>query len=396
MRGRGTGTGAGTGINRKQFLAGLGMVGVTGAAGPFLAACQSGEDEPDNSDADDSDADEPRGLRHRGVMYQVTEGEWPQTGWDARRMREDLRVIADELHASSVVVYGDGVERLAATATEAAERGLHVWLQPRLADLPQREILYHLAETGRHAEELRRQGAGVHLSVGCEFVLFTPGIVPGGDVLERIDNLMNGNVDPARMSRRLADFIERSAQTGRSVFDGELTYGAAEGDEVDWDLFDIVSVNYYAHHGRRRAAYADDLRPYRRWGKPVAITECGSCTYEGAPESGGMGWDVVDYTTQPPEIADGLVRSEPTQADYLTDVLGVFETLNLYAALVYEFATPDAPHRPDDPRHDEDMAAYSLVKTVWETPDQPGDWHWEPKQAFHAVANHFGRAARRA
>jgi hypothetical protein len=373
---------ASTGINRKQFLTGLGA----GAAGAFLAACESsGEGEKE----DDAPEAASPGLRHRGVMYQVTEGERPETGWDATRMRADLRAIRDELHANAVVVYGDGVERLAATATEAAERGLRVWLQPRLADRPQREILDHLAETARHAEELRRQGASVHLSVGCEFVLFTPGIAPGDHALERIENLTNGDFDPVHLQRSLADFIDRAASTGRSAFDGRLTYGAAEGDEVDWDLFDIVSVNYYAYHARRREAYADDLWCYRRWDKPVAITEFGSCPYEGAPQAGGMGWDVVDYTTQPPTIDASLVRSEEAQATYLTDVLTVFETLDLYAALVYEFVTPDAPHRPGDPRHDEDMASYGLVKAIWETDESPGAWRWEPRQAFHAVADHF-------
>jgi hypothetical protein len=104
-----------------------------------------------------------------------------------------------------------------------------------------------------------------------------------------------------------------------------------------------------------------------------------------------MGWQVVDYTTRPPTIAEGLVRSERAQAAYLTEVLGAFESLELYAAMVYEFVTPDAPHRPDDPRHDEDMASYSLVKAVWETPEAPGDWHWEPKRAFQAVAERFAR-----
>ncbi|RYJ30621.1 hypothetical protein CU044_0964 [Streptomyces sp. L-9-10] len=305
-------------------------------------------------------------------------------------MRADIRAVKDDLHASSVSVFGDGVERLAATAPEAAERGLHVWLQPRLGDRPEREILEHLAETGRHAERLRRQGARVHLSVGCEFVLYVPGIVPGADVMERIESLLNGTFDPVRMTRRLTSFIARSAAVGRSVFGGPMTYGAAQEDEVDWELFDIVSVNYYAYHARREE-YVRELSAYRRWGKPVAISEFGSCTYLGAPEPGGMGWNVIDHTKRPEEIIGDLVRGERSQAAYITDVLGVFESMGLYAALVYEFVTPDAPHRPE-PRYDLDMASYSVVKTIRERPDDPASaWRWEPKQAFHALARHYGR-----
>ncbi|WP_447038406.1 abortive phage infection protein [Streptomyces sp. DSM 118878] len=375
----------GEAISRARFIAGAGAVAAAGAlagAAPAAAGGDAAKGRP--------------GLTHRGVCYEVGDGEHPATGWSARRMRADMRTIREDLHASSVSVFGVGVERLAATASEAAGRGLHVWLQPRLADVPHRDILDHLAETGRQAERLRRRGASVYLSVGCEFVLFVPGIVPGANAVERVENLLKGNFDPEKMVRRLRDFIERAARTGRSVFHGPLTYGAADGDDVDWTLFDLVSVNYYGYH-RDRAGYVADLAPYRRHGKPVAITECGSCTYEGAPQDGGMGWrEAVDYTKDPPEIVAGLRRSERTQATYLMDVFGAFESMDLHAALVYQFVTPDEPHRPHDPRHDLDMASYGITRTVWKRPDDPAaGLRGEPKEAFHALARHFERAARR-
>ncbi|MFF1380692.1 abortive phage infection protein [Streptomyces sp. NPDC058308] len=382
---------SGGGISRARFLAGAGA-GVLGArvlgAGALGALGAVGGAAP-------AVARGRRGLAHRGVGYEVGDGESAATGWNAARMRGDLRAIRHDLHANTVSVFGTGVDRLAATASEAAERGLNVWLQPRLADVPHRDILDHLAETGRHAERMRRHGADVHLSVGAEFVLFVPGIVPGDNALERVENLLKGNFDPEKMVRRLREFIARAAKTGRSVFRGPLTYGAAQDDDVDWSLFDVVSVNYYAYH-RTRAAYVKELTPYKRWGKPVAITECGSCTYAGAPKDGGMGWhEAVDYTKEPPEITGDLKRSERTQAAYLLDVFDVFESMNLHAALVYDFVTPDAPHRPEDPRHDLDMAGYSITKTLWKRPDDPAaGWHWEPKESYRALARHFERAAR--
>jgi hypothetical protein len=119
-------------------------------------------------------------------------------------MRTDVRAIRRDLHANSVKITGHGLDRLTATAVEAAELGLNVWLEPTLGDVPEAEILDHLAETGRLAERLRRQGAGVHLSVGCEFVLFVPGIVPGDTVLERIANLLNGTSTRSTWSGRCA------------------------------------------------------------------------------------------------------------------------------------------------------------------------------------------------
>ncbi|MGW6526887.1 abortive phage infection protein [Streptomyces venezuelae] len=343
-----------------------------------------------------ADAGDRKGLRYRGVCYEVGDGEGPATAWSAGRMRRDVRAIRHQLHANSVSVYGTGVDRLAATASEAAERGLHVWLQPRLADVPERDILDHLAETGRHAERMRRQGARVYLSVGCEFVLFVPGIVPGDDAVERVQNILKGNYDPERMVRELRRFTGLAAKTGRRVFRGPLTYGAAHDDDVDWSLFDLVSVNYYGYHGSRRG-YVKDLSPHTRWGKPVAITECGSCTYEGAPQDGGMGWyESIDYSVEPPVITGGLKRSERAQAAYLSDVFDVFESMDLHAALVYQFVSPELPHRPDSPRHDLDVASYGLVKALRKRPDDPeSPWHWEPKESFRALAHRFEHAGRR-
>ncbi|MGW8829007.1 abortive phage infection protein [Streptomyces massasporeus] len=374
------GTRQAKGISRAQFLAGAAAVGAAGVAGPARAA----------------QASRGGGLRRRGVVYTVGAGETPGTAWSARRMRHDIRAIRDELRADTVDVTGDGVERLTKTAAEAAERGLHVWLQPTLGDAPQRDILEHIAETGRFAERLRRHGASVDFSVGCEFWLFVPGILPGETVLERIEHLQNGTVDWPRMRRRLAEFTVRAAKVGRSVFRGNLSYAAAQSiDAPDWSLFDIVGIDYYAHFDQP-SDHVRELGQYLKWGKPLAITEFGTCAYVGAPETGGMGWDIVDYDKEPPEIKGNPVRSERVQADYVGGLLDVFASMGLYAAMAFEFISPDAPHRPDAPRLDLDMASYALTKVIRDRPDDPASgWHWEPKEAFRAVARRYGAAGHR-
>ncbi|MBK3635272.1 abortive phage infection protein, partial [Streptomyces sp. MBT97] len=137
-------------------------------------------------------------------------------------------------------------------------------------------------------------------------------------------------------------------------------------------------------------------RRHLRWGKPLAVTEFGTCAYVGAPDSGGMGWDVVDHDKDPAEIKGRLVRSERTQADYVAGLVDVFEAMGLYAAMAFEFVTPDAPHRPGDPRHDLDMASYAITRTVENRPGRPEcGWHREPKEAFHALAHRYAAAATR-
>jgi hypothetical protein len=120
--------------------------------------------------------------------------------------------------------------------------------------------------------------------------------------------------------------------------------------------------------------------------------EFGACTFEGAPEQGGMGWNVVDYTKEPPEIKGDLIRSERTQARYLAGALDAFESMNLYSALAFTFVTPEAEHHPE-PRYDLDMASYAIVKPIRDRPGDPAsDWHWEPKEAFHTLARAYGRS----
>ncbi|MCE0538973.1 hypothetical protein LWF15_26085 [Kineosporia rhizophila] len=362
-------------ITRGQLLRGAALAGLAVTSTPAVAQAW-----PGSADAKGKRRDVP----FRGVTYGVNSGESPTTGWEARRMRSDMKAIRERLHANTVAVMGDGVERLSATATEAAERGLTVFLQPRLGDVPEAEILEHLAESGRVAEQLRKDGAWVRLSVGCEFWLFVPGIVPGENALERVQNLLKGNFDAVHMSRELQRFIGLSARTGRRVFKGRLTYGAAEDDEVDWKLFDLVSVNYYSHH-RKRRDYLRDLRTYQAHGKPVIVQEFGSCTFVGAPEAGGMGWNVVDYEKDPAEVPARIVRSEKVQADHLVRLYDVFAEAGIHAATVYDFVSPDSQHNPTEPRYDYDTASYSIVKAV----GQGKNWHWEPKLAFHALSRRW-------
>jgi hypothetical protein len=362
-------------LTRAQFLART-AAAVAGATLPWAAAERA------------PGAAVPRRLAHRGVGYEVADGATPDTSWNARRMRSDLAAIADDLHANSVSVFGDGVQRLTATAEEAAQRGLHVWLQPRLGDVPRKDILDHLGEAGRQAEQLRRQGASIDLSVGAEFVLFVPGIAPGADAVERVHNLLSGRYDPERLQRRLRAFIADAAKVGRSSFGGRLSYAAAEDDVVDWRLFDVVGIDYYSNLPRR-SQQLHALRRYTRWGKPVAIAEFGACTYKGAAARGGLAWDVLDASGE--RLRGQLVRSERAQARYIVGLLRTFEAAGLDSATVYQFVTPDAPHRRE-PRSDLDMASYAIVKPIWATRDRPTPrWHWEPKEAFRALAREFAR-----
>ncbi len=342
-------------MDRAQFLrraAALGLVTTVGSAGQAFGA--------------------GRRLKLKGVAYDCGTGflgDDSRVRWSRDLMGGEVRAIEERLRANWVSVYGSNVERLVETATEVHRRGMAVSVQPRSFDEPQEDAVAKLREVAIAAERLRRRGGPeVILVVGCEFMLFTPGIVPGADFFERVAYLTAGEFDMAELQRKFRAFTAQMVKVARRNFHGRITYGAAHDlEDVDWSLFDIVGLDYYSYH-EDPAGHTKELAPFRRWGKPILVLEFGCCTFTGAPELGGMGWDIVDYSGPEPVIPPQYVRDEQAQADHLVNMLEVFADEDFLGASMYTFISPDAPHRPNDRPHDEDMAAFSLCKGPGRTP----------------------------
>jgi hypothetical protein len=338
----------------------------------------------------------PTGLTHRGMTYDTgwgaATGELSREVWQPAFMEREIAAIRDDLHCTSISVFGTDLGRLRAAATAAADVGLDVWIQPRLTYAPRVDTIEHMAEAARTAEELRRQGASVTLTLGTEHLLFAGEIIPGETFDERVQTLVTtGERYPVYLERVNA-LLGDAVVSVRSIFGGPVTYGAEAEEALDtnWSIFDIVGLNYYMT-AENRATYVDGLRAFRRFGKPIVVTEFGSTSYEGANEAGGMGWDIIDWSKNPPEILPGYVRNEQVQADYIAELLAVYEAEQLHGAFVYTFME-QAPHLPEDPRYDYDMASYGIVK-IYEDGSEKSysqTGYWEPKLAFHEIARIYG------
>lgn len=82
------------------------------------------------------------------------------------------------------------------------------------------------------------------------------------------------------------------------------------------------------------------------------------------------------------------MRSEETQATYLMELLDIFEAEMVRGAFVYTFLE-ESIHSAD-PRYDLDMASFGVVKLVsFEATAIENGTYWEPKVAFHALAERF-------
>lgn len=291
--------------------------------------------------------------------------------FDPAAVAREMRVIADDLHCQVVRVSGRDPHRLAVAAERAAQAGLEVWYAPFPVDLTADEMIDLFAEAAGQAESLRRDGAEVVFVTGCEITAFGPGYIEGETYRDRLKAMGAGDVawwtELLRVMPRFNAYLARVAEVVRERFGGRVTYAAGPWELVDWAPYDIVGVDAY------RASYnahdfTDELRARFEYGKPVAVTEFGTCPYRGAGELGGMAW----------AVPEGAVRDEGEQVRYFTELMDVFEAEGVDTALWFTFA---AYNRLGD----DDLGSYGVVTMLDET-------RWRPRELFHAMAARYSRS----
>ena len=348
-------------------------------------------------------------MRRKGVCYDVgreLEGRSWRPDFRPGEVRRELEIIAGDLHCTAVRIQSADLSRLGWAAQVAIDLGLEVWLSPDLWDHDAEDTLAHLVSAAAAANELSRANPGrVFLSVGSELSMFMRGMIPGDTVPERIARPdLDSFLHAEATQRLLNEYLARAVEAVRPEFAGEITYCALPTEQVDWTRFDVAAVDLYRdkpnrpHYGR-----AVQLLRKKAGGRPLVIGEFGCCTYQGAADRGGLGFDITDHGGDQPHINGDYVRDEAEQAREITECLDIFDQGGADTAFVQTFVQPLSPWNPD-PRFDFDLASYSLVrsfasrlselakefpKVPWDTtehgttyPDMP----WEPKESFRAVA----------
>lgn len=339
-------------------------------------------------------------MHYKGITYDVgtvfAGNRSTREEFDPAVMRREIEIIKNDLHCNAVRVCGEDIARLKPTAEYALTHGLTVWFSPLFVEATEEETLTYLAEYAEIAEELRQRFPNILFVVGGELSFYMPGILKGKDSYERMGNfisprgllwhMLTGRRWPGR---RLNAFLTKAVAVVREHFHGQVTYASGPWEKVDWRLFDLIGVNYYRDAQNARW-YRQGLQQYFKHGKPVAITEFGCCTYEGAEAKGAAGWVIVDTSSVRRKVKDGFWRSEDTPAQYLRELLDIYRQEPLEGAFVFNFATYSFPF-DEDPRFDLDMASYGIVKVLSDGkkgityPDMP----WEPKKAFQVVAEQY-------
>lgn len=338
-------------------------------------------------------------MRNYGIVYDTgitADGTSSRKRFEDAVVRRELQIIADDLHATAVRVTGDDPDRLARAGEHALAAGMELWFSPVPVDLQPEALPGYFARCASEAEQLRRAYEGrVVFVAGCEISLWCAGFLPGGDSMRgRIATVTDSDL-PRKpdILAAIASGLERATQANRDIvrsvrkkFGGLVTYAAAPWEIVHWELFDLVSVDAY-RDADNAAGYQDALRAYRRFGKPVAVTEFGCCTYRGAADRGGMGLMIVDESSGPPIIAGTYERDEEEQVGYLRDMLAIYEAEDIDSAFWFCFAGFEYPRHPTDPHHDFDLASFGVVAVLGHGRGSTyPDMAWEPKQVFGSLA----------
>ncbi len=341
-------------------------------------------------------------MRARGMTYDtgfVMHGQISRQHLDPAVVRRELAIIRDDLHCNAVQITGGDPDRLELAAGAAAELGLEVWFSPYPLELEAEQILTLLRDCAGRAERLRQQGAAVVFVAGVELSVMNRGFLPGESPEERVAHLMDPPERRAEAMRelgvRINTFLHDAAATVRECFQGKLTYAAIQFEQVDWTPFDIVTFELI-RSAEVADRFRDAVRTLAQGPKPLAVTGFGTAAYRGASDRGGRVLEVVqhDPQTKAPVRLNGVYeRDEAGQATYLSELLEIFDTEGVDSAFVFLFALPGYPHRPDgDPRDDLDRAGLGIVKLLEGRRGQTyPDMEWEPKAAFTAVAQRYGR-----
>jgi hypothetical protein len=340
-------------------------------------------------------------VKYKGVNYDVgiptTHGTLSREKFYPQIIRREIEIIRNDLHCNAIRISGQSIERLELAAKIALDYGLEVWFSPSLPDATEQETLEYFSESAQVAERLRQQASQIVFIAGVELTAFMRGLLEGDTPMERLGTLMNpirlikSTLLKGSFHKKLNIFLSKATAVVREHFHGQIAYASGPWEDVDWSLFDFVSVDYY-RDSMNKKFFEKNLRKYFKHGKPVVITEFGSCTYQGAEDKGGYGWAVVDWEKTPPQLKREFIRDEAAQAKYLLELLEIFKKAEVEGAFVFTFVSPSYPYH-QNPLYDLDMASYSIVKTYM---DQNGitykDMPWEPKESFLKLAEFYSKS----
>ena len=315
-------------------------------------------------------------MRIRGISYDVGRkmgGNWPPD-YDPKIVHREIEILRNDLHCNAVRICGADIDRLVASAEDALNQGLEVWLAPEMWNKTPETTFSYLVKVAKECEKLRaRYPNKLVLIMDSELSLFMRGIIPGRTFLQRLKNAFKGDfVRSGEHNMALNEFLTKTTKAVREVFYGKLSYASLMWERVDWNLFDIVGVDHYWDE-RIKESYLGMMKPLFDFGKPIIITEFGFGTTK-APSLGATSLGNVNNQSRllhqlpfvgrfvKPRLSKIIERDEHLQAERIIDQLKLLDSAGVDGGFIFCFVSPINPYN-DNPKYDLDRESSSLVKS---------------------------------
>lgn len=338
-------------------------------------------------------------IEKRGINYCIgmkySSNADTRKGLDTDIMSREIEIIKNKLHSNSIRIYGEDLDKLIKCSKIAIKHGLEVWFSPRLTNASEQDTLDYIQKCSIELEKLRQENPSIVFIIGCEFTLDLYGLVKGETIYERINNLFKPitiiknilGVDLG-YNKKLNIFLNKAIIIARRNFKGQITYASGTWEKIDWNKLDIVGLNYY-RSSYNSSTYRKSLKKFINAGKPVAILEFGCCSYKGSQNKGASSYNIIDWNSQRPEINGNYKRDENVQAEYIIELLKIFDEEGAFATFVFEFV--DTQHIYDEvPKFDLDMASFGIIKVLPElVPNSNFTENLIPKKSYHTLANFY-------
>ena len=291
--------------------------------------------------------------------------------------KRDFSLIK-ELNCNAIRIYGSDLKNLFLFSEEALEQGFEVWISPRLIGGGKKETISFVKTASKKAEILRKKYKKVVFILGNELMLDSNYVFNQENIYDR-NVVFKNYIDLKRVSKsnfykakstknsitkfvkniekRLNNLIISLAKVSKKNFHGKITYASLPIEEINWNLFDIISINYYKNKWNKNN-YSDKIQELRKINPKIAITEFGVCSYKGASEQGGSSYNIVNYKTK--EVEKGIVRSEEEQSEYIKDLIKTYKKENVYASFIFDFKEEWKVYSKN-PKKDLDMASFGII-----------------------------------
>ncbi len=323
-------------------------------------------------------------IKFRGINYNAgTEYDssvYRSDKIDLERLKKDL-VLIKKLNCNVIRMYGSHIDKLILYSEKALKQGFHVWISPRLIDGNKQQTIKFVKEASKKAEQLRKKYRKVVFIVGNELLIDSKAVFDAPRLFQRVDFLksyinfkfsIKNEIPQLRQTyssmriflektdSSIKKFVEILRMEASKNFKGQITYASLPWEEINWNNFDIVAVNLYKNQWNA-STYVDELRKFKSFSKPIAITEFGTCAYKGASKLGGSAYDVVDYRTK--TIKKGVIRDESEQTKYLKELIELYWKENIFATFIFDFKEEWKIHS-NNPRKDLDLSSFGIVKVL--------------------------------